>query len=119
LGEILRSRSLRAGLGLLPPNLSAIRGQAKDLEALFVRLEGISDNSANATEMGEVLEEIVRKAYDFPSNDLTLALQDVPENPSLKNHLPNAISKLGCYFSVSCKLVYAARDRTCSIFYNI
>jgi hypothetical protein len=54
-------------------NLSAIRGQVKALEALFVRLEGISDNSTNAAKIGKVLEEIVRKAHDFPASDLTIA----------------------------------------------
>jgi hypothetical protein len=85
-----------------------MRVQAKALEALLVRLEGIPDKSTNAAEMGEVLEEIIRRAHDFPANDLTLALRNVPENPSLKNHLPNAIGKLGRYFSVSCELVCAA-----------
>lgn len=42
-----------------------MRAQANDLEALFVRLEGISDKSTNAAEMREVLEEIIRKAHVF------------------------------------------------------
>jgi hypothetical protein len=96
-----------------------MRSQAKALETLFVRLEGIPAKSTNAPEMGEVLEEIVRKAHDFPVVDLVAALRDVVENPSLKDHLPNAIGKLGRYFSVSLELVCAARDRTCSIFHNI
>ena len=96
-----------------------MRGQAKALGALFVRLESISDKSTNTAEMQQVLEEIIRKAHDFPASDLIIALRDVPEDPSLKNHLPNAIGKLGRYFSVSCELVCAARDTTCSIFHNI
>lgn len=119
LGEILRNGSVRARPGLPQPNLSAMRAQANDLEALFARLEGISDKSTNAAEMREVLEEIIRKAHVFPASDLTTTLQDVPENPSLKNHLPTAIGKIGRYFAVSCELVCAARDRTYGIFHNI
>jgi hypothetical protein len=96
-----------------------MRGRAQALETLFARLEGIPDKSTSAAEIREVLEEIIRKAHEFPASDLVIALQDFPGNPSLKNHLPNAIGKLGRYFSVSCELVCVARDRTCGIFHNI
>ncbi|KIM96593.1 hypothetical protein OIDMADRAFT_132009, partial [Oidiodendron maius Zn] len=119
LGEILHHGSVRVQPGLMQPNRSALRCQAKALEALFVRLEGISDKPTNADEIRKVLEEIIRKAHDVPASDLNIALRDVPENPSLKNHLPNAIGKLGRYLSVSCELVCAVRDRKYGIFHNI
>lgn len=93
-------------------------GQAKALEALFARLESIPDKSINAAEIQEVLGEIIRKAHDFPVGDLVIALGDFPDSV-LKNHLLNAIGKLGRYFSVSRELVCAARDRTYSIFHDI
>jgi len=96
-----------------------MRGRAQALEALFARLEGIPDKSTCAVEIREVLEEIIQKAHDFPASDLVIALRDFLGDPSLKNHLLNAISKLGRYFSVSYELVCAIRDRTCGIFHNI
>lgn len=67
-----------------------MRGRAEALEALFARLEGMSDPSASAVEMRDVLEEIVQKAHAFTASDLVTALRDFPGDPSLKNHLPNA-----------------------------
>jgi hypothetical protein len=68
---------------------------ASALEALFARLEGIPDKSTSAVEIREVLEEIIQKAHDFPASDLVITLRGFPGDPSLKNHLPNAIGKLG------------------------
>lgn len=119
LGQIFRDGSVTLRPRFPQQNLSAMRGRAQALEVLFARLEGIPDKSTNAAEIQEVLEEIIRKAHDFTASDLVIALRDFRGNPSLKNHLPNAVGKLGRYFSVSSELVCAARDRTCGIFHNI
>jgi hypothetical protein len=117
LGQIFREGSVTNRPGFPQRSLSAMKDQAQALEALFARLEGILDQSTCATEIQEVLEAIVQKAHEFaaPTN-LIAALRSVPGNPSLKNHLPNTIGKLGRYYSVSSELVCAPRDRACGIF---
>jgi len=39
--------------------------------------------------------------------------------PTLKQYLPEAISKLAGYYSATFKLVCAARDKTCCVFQNV
>jgi hypothetical protein len=47
-----------------------------------------------AAEIGETLEEIIRKSHEFPARDLVIALWYLPGNPSLQNRPLNAIGKL-------------------------
>jgi hypothetical protein len=39
--------------------------------------------------------------------------------PTLKQYLPEAIGKLGGYYSATFELICAARDRTCRVFQNV
>jgi hypothetical protein len=56
--------------------------------------------------MPEAPEKIVQKAHELTvATDFNVALWDVPRNLSLKNHLPNAISKPGRYYSISSELI--------------
>ena len=96
------------------------REKMQALQALFARLEGISNLRANKDEAEEVLAKIVKAAYDFTkATDLASVLEDLRLNPSLKEHLPKAMTKLGQYFSAASDLVSAARDRSCRLFRNI
>jgi hypothetical protein len=120
LGQVLRDGSITTWSGFPRQSLNDMRDQAKALEDLFIRLEGIPDHSTRVNEIREVLEEIVQKAHEFTAvTDLNRTLRYFSGDPSLKEHLPNAIGKLGRYYSVSSELVCAARDRTCSIFHSI
>jgi hypothetical protein len=119
LDEVLGDESLIARPDLSQLSLSTIRGQAKSLEALFVQLEAIPDKSRDTAKLQQILQQIIREAHDIPASDLVIALRDYPGPPSLKTHLSNAIGKLGRYFSVSCELICAARDRAYGVFRNI
>ena len=92
---------------------------AQTLQSLFNQLESISDPSAENIEIQEVIGEIVKAAYDFTiATNLSAALRTFSGNPSLK-YLPEAIGKLGRYYSASSELICAARDRKCRVFQNI
>jgi hypothetical protein len=87
---------------------------------LFTRLESILDPHVEEVEVQKVLGEIVKEAYEFTrKNDLSKALQNFSGNPSLKNHLPEAIGKLARYYSAAFELVCAARDKKCRVFQYI
>lgn len=96
------------------------REKMQALQVLFARLEGISNLRGNRNEAEEVLAKIVKAAYEFTkATDLASALENLKINPSLKEHLPKAMTKLGQYFSAASDLVSAARDRSCRLFRNI
>ena len=60
----------------------------------------------------EVVGEIVKQIYVFSlATDLGLTLRTSIIDPSLKAYLPEAVSKLGQYYSAISELVYTARYR--------
>jgi hypothetical protein len=96
------------------------RDRARALQALFTRLERISDITAAKTEVQELIREIVEEAHEFTvATDLQAALEHSRLDPSLKKYLPQAIAKLGRYFSAASDLVCAARDKACRAFKRI
>jgi hypothetical protein len=96
------------------------RNRAHSLEALFNRLESISDLNSSKIKVQSIVEEIVKEAYEFTLEiDLTAGLRDSVLHPSLKMHLPVAMGKLGKYYSAASELVCAARDRNCPIFKSV
>ena len=51
-------------------------------------------------------EKIVQKAHELTVvTGLNVALCDFPRNPSLKNHLPNTISKCSRNYSISSEFI--------------
>ncbi|TVY16270.1 hypothetical protein LARI1_G008014 [Lachnellula arida] len=73
----------------------------------------MSDLHAETGEAHEVVGEIIKQAHEFPLVTLGAALQSSMLEPTLKQYLPEAISKLARYYSATFELVCAARDRTC------
>lgn len=120
LNEVLDDKSVKTRPGIIEKRLKCVRDRARALQALFTRLERISDPSGGTAEVQEILEEIVMEAHEITTAaDLSLALQYFSGNPNLKMHLPEAIGKLGRYYSICSELVCAARDTTCRAFRNI
>jgi hypothetical protein len=68
----------------------------------------------------EVVGEIVKQIHAFSlATDLGLALRTSMIDPSLKAYLPEAVGKLGRYYSATSELVCAARHRACRLFESI
>ena len=96
------------------------RSKARELRSLFIRLESIPDLNAGMIEAEEVVGTIVRQLHAFSlSTNLGQALKTSMLNPSLKAHLPEAIGKVGRYYSATFELVCAARHRNCRLFESI
>lgn len=120
LNQAVHDKGVKARSGFTVSSLKAVRDRARALQSLFTRLESISNPSAENIEIQEVIGEIVKEAYEFTiATDLSAALQTFSGNPSMKMYLPEAIGKLGRYYSASAELVCAARDRKCRVFQNI
>lgn len=99
------------------------RRRVQDLQSLFARLESITDPNAEIIEVEGVVEvvgEIVKQIHAFSlTTDLGLALRTSMIEPTLKVYLPEAIGKLGRYYSATSELVCAARHRACRLFESI
>jgi hypothetical protein len=86
------------------------RGKVQDLRSLFVRLKGIADLDVNIIEAKEVIRVLIRQMYTFSStSNLDTVLRSSILELSLKAYLPEAISKVGRYYSATSELVCAAR----------
>ena len=65
----------------------------------------------------ERLVDVLIQAYNFDTKDLQIAFHSPPSiNPELVTFLPQAISKLGHYYWVTCDLINAARSSQYTIF---
>ncbi|TVY31847.1 hypothetical protein LSUB1_G008297 [Lachnellula subtilissima] len=120
LNHTVHDKSITARSHAAKTKLEAIRDGARDLEVLFIKLESIPDIVAEKSEVQDMIGEIVKKAYEYSTaTDLGTALRTFSGDPNLKGHLPVAIGKLGRYYSATCELVNAARDKKSRIFQNI
>ena len=65
----------------------------------------------------EVVGEVIKQIHAFSlAINLGLALRTLMIDPSLKAYLPEAVGKLGRYYSATSELVYAARHRAFRLF---
>jgi hypothetical protein len=119
LNRALNDKGVNIRAGFTESNLKAMRFGAQALQRFFTRLERISDPSPDNIETQEVIEEIVKAAYDLTkANHLDAALKTL-DDLTLRKYLPEAVGKLGRYYSASSELVCAARDKKCRVFQNI
>ncbi|KAG9227964.1 hypothetical protein BJ875DRAFT_530805 [Amylocarpus encephaloides] len=120
LNEALHDKSVRARPGFEKSSLKAMKAKAQALKILFVRLEHISDRTMERVNAEDIVRGIVKGAHEISKEaGLSIALEAFSGDPSLKHHLPEAVGKLGRYYSASLELVCAARDRTCRVFKSI
>jgi hypothetical protein len=103
---------------------SGMPGAGRDklvaLQVLFERLERMSDIASRMNEAQELVGNIVKEAHEFSmATDLIAALEHSKIEPSLKQYLPEAMTKLGRYYAAVCELVSAARERKNHVFQNV
>ena len=91
------------------------------LKTLFMKFENIQEHSAASFEVQNVAMELITQMHDLALHTkLNLALDSSKRlNPELKTFLPEAVGKLGRYYSISYELVCVARNEEYSIFNNI
>lgn len=93
---------------------------ARELQALFGRLEEIPDPREDRHEADPLLAEIVKAAYELTRDaKLSSVLESLTLDPSLKRHLSKSIPKLGGYFAAALSLVSAARERSWRLFQKV
>ena len=119
LNEALNDSSLRRMTSATKTDLRSLKSMAIVLCNLFGRLEAIPDIHTGGL-VYELVRDIVKQAHKMTvAASLSGVLQKSQLNPSLKKHLPEAVGKVGRYFSVASELVCAARNKTCQLFHNV
>ncbi|KAH9203359.1 hypothetical protein DL95DRAFT_430704 [Leptodontidium sp. 2 PMI_412] len=97
--------------------LEESRRRVRDLQSLFASLESITNPNVESIEVvGEIVKQVHASSL---ATDLSRALQTSMIDPTLKAYLPEAIGKLGRYYSATSELVCAARHRDCRLFESI
>jgi len=107
-GKVIKAKVAKA-------RLDSIR-----LSETFDKFETTSDDPAASSLSQNVLMDVLVQAYEFDASSLQIALQSsFSIDPTLKNFLPQAISKLGRYYCIACDLVDAARSSRYTLFGRI
>ena len=121
LDTAVQDPSIRPGPDITVMELADILRKVKTLKALFVKFEDIQGHSAASSVVQDVATEMLTQMHDLASRTkLKWALNSSKTlNPELKTFLPEAVGKLGRYYSISCELVCVARSEEHSIFNSI
>ena len=121
LDTAIRDQSVQPGPNITVMDMANIITKIKTLKALFVKFEDIQEHSAASSVVQDVAMELITQMHDLASQTkLKLALNSSKTlNPELKTFLPEAVGKLGRYYSISCDLVCVARSEEYSIFNSI
>lgn len=121
LDTAIRDQSIRPGPNITVMELADVLTKVKTLKALFMKFEDIQEHSAASSMVQDVAMELITQMHDLASRTkLKLALNSSKTlNPELKAFLPEAVGKLGRYYSTSYELVCVARSEEYSIFDSI
>ena len=88
--------------------------------SLSARFEASYDGQEAPNISLDILADLLRQAFEFDTKSLQIALYTSSDiDPSVKSFLPEAISKLGRYYSVANDLIDAARNSRYTIFRHI
>ena len=116
----IHDQSVQPNTGLTISELENVQTKTDDLAALFMRFEDISGHSPLSVEVQDVAMDIIRCGHELASQTkLRWALESSKLDPGLKSFLPEAVEKLGRYYSISYLLVRAARTIEYTIFRSI
>jgi len=120
LNTVLNDESVSATSGFPDSKLVEARRKVQVLQRLFDTLERMPKSPSSDTEKHEIVRNIALATHELVvAIDLTKALQRYSGEPTMKRHLPEAVGKIGRYYSASLELVCAARDKGCRVFRNI
>ena len=107
-GELAEARSVKA------------RSQANRFSKAFEKIETTHDNYTSSSLFIDSMEDLLIQAYHFDTRNLQNVLKTSSSiDPTLKTFLPQAISKLGRYYCITCDLINAARSSQYTIFKRI
>ena len=121
LDTAIRDKSIQPCPNISVMELTDILTKIKTLKALFMKFEDIQEHSAASSVAQDVAMELITQMHDLASRTkLKLALNSSKTlNSELKTFLPEAVEKLGRYYSISCELICVARSEEYFIFNSI
>ena len=96
------------------------RSQSERLSRTFESFETAYHTSHLVGAPLDILVDVVIQAHEFDTRNLKELLQSWPSKDlTLKSFLPEAVGKLGRYYSIACDLVDAARQSNYTMFQRI
>ena len=100
--------------------ISNVRLSSKELTQRFSEFENLRRDPYQINVWRDMLMDFLKRVEKFDVDGLknVLAMSRLM-NPSLRDHLPRAMSKIGRYFRTACDLVDAARSDQYSLFARI
>lgn len=120
LNRSLGDPSIRPHSNLSKAGLASLKRSASELGILFDRFELIADINTQKYDACSLVKQMVSLSYEMTkSGILATALRSSKLDPSIIASLPEALGKVGKYYSISCELISAARQRSKHIFQNI
>ncbi|KAL9099016.1 MAG: hypothetical protein Q9163_005423 [Psora crenata] len=121
LDTAIQDQSIQPSPKITVMELADLLRKIKTIKALFMKFEDIQEHSAASSVVQDVTMELITQMHSLASQKkLKLALSSSKTlNPELKTFLPEAIGKLGRYYSISYELVCVARSEEYTIFNSI
>ena len=118
LDTAIHDKSIQASPKMIVMELTDVLRKIKTLKALFMKFEDIQEHSVASSVVQDVAMELITQMHDLASQTkLKLALNSSKTlNPELKIFLPEAVEKLGRYYSISHEPICVARSKEYSIF---
>ena len=121
LDTAIQDQSIQPSPKITVLELADVLKKIKNLRALFMKFEDIQEHSAASSVVQDMAMQLISQMHDLASQTkLKLALNSSKTlNPELKIFLPEAVEKLGRYYSISYELVCVVRSKDYSIFNSI
>ena len=121
LSTTLHHQSVQPSSNITNLELETVRTKVNDLEALFKKFEDISEHCATSPEVQDMAMDLITLMHELASQmKLKSALESSPRlDPVLKSFFPEAVGKLGRYYSISHELICVARSKEYSIFHSV
>ncbi|KAL8822476.1 MAG: hypothetical protein Q9191_006787 [Dirinaria sp. TL-2023a] len=121
LDTAIRDQSIKPSPNITVMELADILTKITILKALFLKFEDIQEHSAASSAVQGAAMELITQMHSLASSTkLKVALNSSKTlDPELKAFLPEAVGKLGRYYSICCDLVCIARSEQYPMFKSI
>ncbi|KAL2039804.1 hypothetical protein N7G274_007204 [Stereocaulon virgatum] len=121
LDTAVQDQSIQPSPDITVMELADILRKVKTLKSLFIKFEEIQGHAAASSVVQDVTMELLTQMHDLASQTKLILALDSSKTliPELEKSLPEAVGKLGRYYSISCELVCVARSEEYSIFNSI
>ena len=120
LSEIVHDKSIYSSDETTKARITKVQSSSEQLSQTFSDFEIAREHDSPISVSRNILIDVLIRIYEFDVRGLQTILEMLPAiNPSLKNYLPRAMSKLGRYYCVACDLSDAARSSKYTLFRRV